>query len=158
MTVPATSSSFPYTVAIAKNGGTGSNNAVAAPALSATVTATVALTQTKTFTITIQRGGSTTGVSGTSINLSITGGPNGTAGATPAYTFTRVAGAAGLLATVTVPLGTSGSTYTIKANLTTCGASGSNRSGSLASQANTGANSNVTVNMATSTCPFSPLP
>jgi prepilin-type N-terminal cleavage/methylation domain-containing protein len=156
ITVPTTNATYPYTVAVTKTTatgtGTGSTNVTTVGPV------TVNLSPTKTFTITIQRGGSTTGVSGTSINLSITGGPNGTAGAAPAYTFTVVAGSGGVLPAVTVPLGTSGTTYTIKANLTTCGASASNRSGSLAAQANTGANTGVTVNMTTTACPFSPLP
>jgi type II secretory pathway pseudopilin PulG len=158
ITVPPTGSGSPtYTVQVTKNAQ--SNSAAGVNVTNGSNTpSTVNLTQQKTFTITIQRGGSTTGVSGTSINLSITGGPNGTAGAAPAYTFTRTAGAGGVLPTVAVPLGTSGSTYTIKANLTTCGVSAANRSGSIAGQANTGANTNVTINMTTTGCPFSPLP
>ena len=66
----------------------------------------------------------------TGIDISITGGPNGNAGSNPAYSFSLTMDSSGVLPAVTVPQGSSGSTYTIKANLTTCGASGSNRSGS----------------------------
>lgn len=153
--VPPTATGFPYAVSVSKNGGTGSASVVTL-APSGTATANVALTPTKTFTITIQRGG--VAAASTSINLSITGGPNGTAGAAPAYTFTVTTNGSGVLPAVTVPRGTSGSTYTIKANLTTCGASGSNRSGQKTAQSNIGTNTAVTINMTTTTCPFSPLP
>jgi prepilin-type N-terminal cleavage/methylation domain-containing protein len=147
ITVPATNSSFPYTVNVTKAGGSGTA-AVSSLASGATATVLPTLTQTKTFTITIQRGGSTTGVSGTSILLTFTGGPNATT-----YTFTVVAGAGGVLPNVTVPLGTSGALYAIKANLSTCGASAPNRSGTVSNQPYTGANTAVTINMTTTACP-----
>jgi hypothetical protein len=155
LVVPATSATYPYTVTVTKSNGTGSTS-VTSLAPSGTATANVALTPTKTFTITIQRGGAA--AASTAVDLSITGGPNGTAGAAPAYTFSLTTNASGVLPAVIVPQGTSGATYTIKANLTTCGASGSNRSGQKTGQSNTGANTAVTVNMTTTTCPFSPLP
>ena len=95
----------------------------------------------------------------TGIDISITGGPNGNAGSNPAYSFSLTTDSSGVLPAVTVPQGSSGSTYTIKANLTTCGASGSNRSGSqIGTEPTPARRTAVTVNMTTNTCPFSPLP
>jgi type II secretory pathway pseudopilin PulG len=157
--VPATTAAYPYTVTVSKNGGSGSAM-VATLADGGSAPANVVLTPTKTFTITIQRGG--VAAANTKIDLSITGGPNGTPGVAPAYTFTLTTNAFGVLPVVTVPRGTAGSTYTIKANLsntapTPCPA-GLNRSGSIANQSNTGASTNVTVNMTSGNCPFNPLP
>ncbi len=152
-----TSAAYPYTVTASKNGSAAvSGSAVTSLAQGGTATSAVALTPTKTFVITIHRNG--TAAANTAISISITGGPNGNPSAPPAYTFSLTTNSSGVLPAVTVPRGSSGSTYSIKANLTTCGASGSNRSGSRTGQNNSASSTSVTVNMRTSTCPFSPLP
>jgi type II secretory pathway pseudopilin PulG len=136
VTVPATSSSFPYTVAISKNGGTGSNGAVAAPASGATVTATVALTPTKVLTVTVA----------TNSSITITGGPNGAAGSAPTYSGVTTATTS---VAITVPVGTG--TYTVRAHNTPCSAAG-NKSGS-ATVSSLAAPTTVTVTYSTATCP-----
>ena len=75
--VPTTSSANPYTVTVTKNAGTGTAT-VTSLASGATATVTPVLTPVKTLTLTIQAGG--TNQNSKPITLSITGGPNGTAG------------------------------------------------------------------------------
>jgi hypothetical protein len=155
--VPPTTASYPYTVKASKNGSNlVTGTAVTSVPQGGTASSSVALTPTKTFVITVKRGGVV--ATNTSVSISITGGPNGNAGSLPKYTTTATTNGSGVLAAITVPQGASGSTYSIKANLGTCGASGSNRSGSITAQSNTGSSTNVTVDMTLSTCPFSPLP
>src|SRR6185312_12038331 len=105
---------YPYTVKASKNGSSlTTGTAVTSLTQGATATSDVALTPTKTFVITIKRGGVL--AASTTVNISITGGPNGNANSAPSYTFSGTTNASGVLAavTVTVPQGSSGSTYAI---------------------------------------------
>ena len=153
ITVPQTNATYPYNVSAAKTGATtGTSTVNSVPAGGASTS--IALTPTKVLTITIQRGGAA--APSTGVSISITGGPIGTAGAAPAATLAGTT-SAGSPSTIAVTLPSGAGTYTVKVNLTTCGASGSNRSGSNTVSAAAGTTT-VTVNMTSATCPFSPLP
>jgi len=150
VTVPTTTTNN-YTVSSSKAGGTGSSTVTTVPAGGAATTVT--LTPTKVIAVTIKR--ANVNAPSTGISLSVTGGPNGTVGAAPAYTVSGTTNGSAVI-NITVPTGAG--TYTIKANLSTCGASGSNRSGSVALISAAAATLTATVNMTTTACPFSPLP
>lgn len=154
--VPTTSSANPYTVTVTKNAGSGSST-VTSLASGATATVTPAITPTKTLTLTIQRNGAN--LASTSVVVSITGGPNGTVGAAPAYGGTFTTNGSGVLPAITVPSGVGG--YTVKAYLNNCGLFGTFRSGSTTGVSSTGTgNTTATVNFSVSAaaCPVSPLP
>ena len=145
--VPTTSSANPYTVTVTKNGGSGSST-VTSLASGATATVTPALTPVKTLTLTIQAGG--VNQASKPITLSITGGPNGTAGAAPAYggAFTTSASS-----TIAISLPSGSGTYTVKAYVTGCTGTTnrSNNAGNSVSAA--AATTTATINMTSSTCP-----
>lgn len=150
--VPITNSSFPYTVTVTKAGGTGTAT-VTSLASGATAPATPALTPTKTLTLTIQAGG--TVQKGKAITLSITGGPNGTAGAAPTYGGAFTTNASTGTIAVTLPAGSGN--YTVKAYVTGCTGTTnrSNNTGTSVSAA--AATTTATINMTSSTC-LPPLP
>ncbi len=150
--VPITNSSFPYTVTVTKAGGTGTAT-VTSLASGATAPATPALTPTKTLTLTIQAGG--TVQKGKAITLSITGGPNGTAGAAPTYGGAFTTNASTGTIAVTLPAGAGN--YTVKAYVTGCTGTTnrSNNTGTSVSAA--AATTTATINMTSSTC-LPPLP
>ena len=153
--VPITSSTTPYTVTVTKNGGTGTAT-VTSLAGGGTATVTPAITPTKTLTITVQRNG--TNLASTAVVVSITGGPNGAAGAAPAWGGTFTTNSSGVLSAITVPSGAGG--YTVKVYLSNCSLFTTFRSGSVAGVSSTGSATPVTVNFSVSAgaCPFSPLP
>ncbi len=125
--VPITSSANPYTVTVTKAGGTGTAT-VTSLASGATATVTPALTPTKTLTLTIFKGVSPgTLQKNVAVTVSITGGPNGTGGAAPAYTWSgNTNSSTGDTAVITVPAGAGN--YTVKVSVNPCPASGTNRS------------------------------
>jgi len=146
--VPATTSANPYTVTVTKAGGTGSAS-VTSLASGATATVTPAITPTKSVTLTIQAGG--TVQKSKPITLSITGGPNGTAGAAPAYGGAFTTNSSTGTIVVTLPSGAGN--YTVKAYVTGC-AGATNRS-NLAGTSVSAASGTITatINMTSSTCP-----
>ena len=155
--VPTTTSANPYTVTVAKAGGTGSAS-VTNLANGGTATVTPAITPTKTLTITVKRNGSN--LVSAAVVVSITGGPNGVAGALPAYGGTFTTSASGVLSAITVPAGAGG--YTVKVYLSNCALFATYRSGSLAAVSSTGSGTNTAVpinfSVSAAACPFSPLP
>lgn len=153
ITVPATTASFPYTVTPTKNNGTGSGS-VTTLVSGGTASLTINLTPTKTFTVTVKQ--NNVNIPGINVTISVTGGPGGTLGANPAWTFSGVLNASSQ-ATITVPQGVGSFTYTLKAYLTAC-TGASNRSGQLTGRSDNSATTTATVNMTTATCPWSPLP
>jgi prepilin-type N-terminal cleavage/methylation domain-containing protein len=160
VSVPATTAAYPYTVSITKTtaygDGTGSVSVTSVPN-GGNTDAAVALTPTKTLTLRIRLNSAPTYPAvGTLIQLSITGGPNGTPGSAPAYSFTQPVGASGWLPALTVPRGTTGSTYRVKAWLSGCPgvAAGQYRSRTQSNLSNTGTNSNHTITFNSGTCPL----
>jgi prepilin-type N-terminal cleavage/methylation domain-containing protein len=157
-TVPITSGGFPaYTVDAAKNAGTGTVSVTTV--LTTGSAATVTMTPTKTLTITVKRGSPLVNLASTSVIVSITGGPNGVVGSTPAYGGTFTTNASGVLPAITVPSGAGG--YTVKVYLNNCALFATYRSGSTAAVVSTGTTNlavpvNFTVDVAP--CPFTPLP
>ncbi len=151
VTVPATTATYPYTVTVTKNGGTGTAT-VTTLASGATATVTPVITPVKTLTLTIQAGGSTQ--LNKPITLSITGGPNGTALAAPAYGGAYTTSATGTIA-ISLPSGSGN--YTVKAYVTGCSGS-TNRSNNAGTSVSAGAGTpTATINMTSSTC-APPLP
>ena len=148
--VPATSSANPYTVPVTTAGGPGPAT-VTSLASGATATVAPAITPTFTLTLTIQAGG--TVQKGKAITLSITGGPNGTAGAAPAYGGAFTTNASTGTIAVTLPSGAG--SYTVKAYVTGCAGS-TNRSNNTGTVVAAGATT-ATINMTSSTC-APPLP
>jgi hypothetical protein len=160
VTVPATTAAFPYTVAVTKNGGSGSVSVTSLASGATTPALAPVLTPTKTLTITVKRASPLVNLVSAAVVVSITGGPNGTVGALPAYGGTLTTNASGVLPAITVPAGAGG--YTVKVYLSPCTLFATYRSGSTAGVVSTGSGTNtaVPVNFSTSgaACPFSPLP
>jgi hypothetical protein len=144
-----------YTLVATKSGQSTSPSVAATVTSGSTTNSTVTIGSMKNFVITVKKGGVNL-ASGTAVTVSITGGPIGTVGANPAFGGALSVNASSQV-TVSVPQGTGAFTYTIKVYLTACGGA-TNRSGSLAGVSDNAATTNVTVNMTTATCPFSPLP
>ncbi len=152
ITVPTTTSNN-YTVTVTKNTGSGSSTVTSVPTGGASTS--VVLTPTKNVTITVQQGGGA--YANKSVLISVTGGPNGTAGADPAYTTSpsprNTNGSSRV--TVTLPRAT-GYTYTVKASVGPTCVAGANRTGTVSLSAASTPTS-VTVNMNSSlTCPYTP--
>jgi hypothetical protein len=150
ITVPVSATN--YTINVSKNGGTGLGTSTV-PAGGAAKT--VLLTQTKVVTITVQQGGGA--YASKSVLISITGGPNGTAGAAPAYTTATspTNTSASSTVTVTIPV-SAGYTYTVKASVGATCTAGANRTGTTTLSA-ASTPTTVTVNMnASLTCPYTP--
>lgn len=152
MTVPVSATN--YTVTVTKNTGSGSST-IAVPAGGAATT--VAILPTKTVTITVQQAGAA--YQNKSVVISVTGGPNGTAGAAPAYTTSpspkSTTNTSPATVTVLMPAAT-GYTYTVKASVGATCTAGVNRTGTVALSA-AAATVTVTVNMnASLTCPYTP--
>jgi type II secretory pathway pseudopilin PulG len=136
ITVPTTTSTYQYTVSVAKNTGTGSAS-VSTVTPSPAVPVSVSLTQTKVLTVTVP----------TNASVSITGGPNGTAGSLPKYTGATTSGTT---VNITVPMAT-GYTYTVRANKTGCSGSGNKSGVNTVSSAATP--TTVAVTYTTTACP-----
>ena len=145
--MPTTSSANPYTVTVTKNGGSGSAT-VTSLASGATATVTPVITPVKTLTLTIQAGGANQ--NSKPITLSITGGPNGTAGAAPTYggAFTTSS-----TAKIAISLPAGAGNYTVKAYVTGC-AGATNRSNNAGTTVSAAAGTTTaTINMTSATCP-----
>ena len=144
--VPASSTA--YTVTVTKAGATGTAT-VTSLAAGATATVTPTLTPTKTLTLTIQRGG--TLQTGKAITLSITGGPNGVAGAAPAYggAYTTHVTAG----TIAIVLPAGAGTYRVKAYVTGCSGTTPKSNGNTGSSVSAAAGTTTAIiNMTSSTC------
>ena len=135
--VPITNSASPYTVTVTKNGGTGTAT-VTSLASGATATVAPVLTPVKTLTLTIQAGG--IHQNNKPITLSITGGPNGTAGAAPAYGGAFTTNGIRRRIAISVPAGTGN--YTVKAYVTGCSGS-TNRSNNAGSSVSAAAGTTI---------------
>jgi type II secretory pathway pseudopilin PulG len=157
ISVPTTTSS-PFTVTVTKNGGSGATSVTTVPAGGAS--ATVAIGASKTITITVQQNG--VAYSNKAVTVSVTGGPNGTAGAAPAYSTApsprTTTNANPATVTALVPA-QAGYTYTVKVSVSPC-ANGALRTGTstlTAAPSPPAANLAVTVNMTgTLACPYTP--
>jgi hypothetical protein len=145
--VPSTTTSYPYTVAVTENGGSGSAS-VTSLASGGTATVAPVLTPTKTLTITVKRNGSN--LVSTAVDVAITGGPN-----SAVYGGTLTTNGSGVLTAITVPSGAGG--YTVKVALNNCALFATFRSGSTTGVSSTGTtNTAVTVNFSVSgaACPL----
>ncbi len=149
LAVPATTSSYPYTVTVTKNGGSGSAT-VTSLASGGTATVAPALTPTKTITATVQRNGSI--LANTSVVIRITGGPNGSP---VTYGGTYTTNASGVVSAITVPSGSGG--YTVSVWLSNCSLYSTYRSDTNTGVSSTGTgNTSTTLNMNVSgaACPL----
>jgi large repetitive protein len=161
--VPATSASFPaYNVTVTKNTG--------APSPVPTVTSvtnggntniSVVLLPVKSVVITVQKSAGVAAGAGVVMRISLSGGPVGTAGVAPFYSYgVTTAGASPSTVTITnVPVAT-GFTYTVKADIyngTTCPAL-TNKSTTAGSLSAAAATTTMTLVLNSTTCPLTPWP
>ncbi len=161
VTVPITNSSFPYTVTVTKNGGSGNSTVNTVTAAGPNSTA-VAL-GTKTLTLRIFTGSAPgTVYSNSSVSVSITGGPNGTNGAAPSIAWTGTTtsgGSGGYTAAITVPAGSGN--FLVKVAKNACPSSGTNRSTGSGATTGTSVSADATTTSANiymnqSSCPTLP--
>jgi type II secretory pathway pseudopilin PulG len=156
ITVPATTSAYPYTVTVTKNTGSSGGIAVSSVPASTDVPVSAAILPTKVLTLTLRRGSSTsyTTIPSTPVTVSLTAGPNGTAGAQPAYQYIGNTDTSSRV-TLTVPAVTGTTyTYTVKVYMTACPTSPStaNRSRTQTVNARTTTTSAI-IYLNSATCP-----
>jgi prepilin-type N-terminal cleavage/methylation domain-containing protein len=156
ISVPATSASWPYNVTVTRNTG--------APSPVPTVTSVtnggntniaVVLLPIKSVVFTVQKNGVNVGT-GLAVTLSVSGGPNGTAGVAPFYQYSLTTNASSQVTLTGLPAAT-GFNYTVKGYATAC-AGTTNRSNSGATFSAQASTTTFTLNFTVATCPLTPWP